>query len=64
MALPACEAWIVQVPGWASVAVVPEIVQIAGVSEVKLTGRTEVAIAVSVNGVPCNWLAGSLKVMV
>ncbi len=36
----------------------------AGVNEVKLTGRAEVAVAVRASGVPCNWLAGSLKVIV
>jgi hypothetical protein len=65
VALPDCEAWMVQVPACSSVAVLPETLQRVGMSDVKLTGRPEVAVAVSVRIVPCRSELGSaLKVMV
>ena len=65
VALPDCEAWMVQVPGWARVAVLPDTVQMDKVSDVKLTGNLELAVAERVSEVPWIWLAGSLvKVMV
>jgi hypothetical protein len=45
--LPACEAVIEQVPAAMNVAVVPLTVHICGVSEVKVTGSPELAVAVS-----------------
>ena len=46
---------MVQVPGASSVAVEAETVQMAGVVEVKLTGRPELAVAV--NAIPTDVLA-------
>jgi len=50
MPLPACVAWTVQVPTAASVTVVPDSVQAAGVMEAKLTVKPEDAVAFTVNG--------------
>jgi hypothetical protein len=52
VALPACEAVIEHVPAVRKVAVGPEIAQTAGVVEVKLTVKFEVADATRVSGVP------------
>jgi hypothetical protein len=38
---------VVQIPAASSEAVVPEVVQMAGVAEVKLTGSPESAVAVN-----------------
>lgn len=54
---------MVQVPAETRVAVLPETVQIAGVSDVKLTGKPEVALAVRVRGVPCRAVPGKVKVI-
>jgi hypothetical protein len=43
---------MVHMPAATKVAVEPEAVQTLVVTEVKLTGRPELAVAVSVNGVP------------
>ena len=65
VALPDCEAWMVQVPGWARVAVLPDTVQMDKVRDVKVTGKFEVAVAERVSEVPWIWLAGNLvKLMV
>ena len=50
MALPACVAWIVQVPAAASVTVDPATVQTVGVVDAKLTERPEVAVALTAKG--------------
>src|ERR1019366_10061803 len=44
---PACETWMVQVPAATSFAVASETVHTAGVEEAKMTGRPEVALALS-----------------
>ena len=62
--MPACVAWMVQVPEAMNVAVVPETVQTLVVVEVKLTVRPELAVAESVSGVPTVWAPGLAKVMV
>ena len=65
MALPAWLALMVQVPAANSVRVLPLTVHMPVVVEVKLTGRFELATAVSGGGVmPKVWLPGELKVMV
>ena len=60
---PGCEATIVQVLAETKVTVVPLTVHTAVVVEVRLTGRLELAVAVSVSGVPTTWVPGLLKVM-
>jgi hypothetical protein len=63
--LPDCEAWIVQVPGCARVAALPNTLQMDGVSDAKVTGNLELAVAERVSEVPWSWLAGNrVKVMV
>ena len=47
--LPACDAWIVQVPGATMVTVFPPVVQTLVVSEAKVTGSPDVAVAESAN---------------
>jgi len=54
----------VQVPAVRNVAVVLEIVQTLVVVEVKVTVKPEVAVAVSISGVPTNCAPGLLKVIV
>jgi hypothetical protein len=54
----------VQVPAVRRVAVVLETVQTLGVVEVKVTARPEVAVALSVSGVPLIWVGMAPKVMV
>lgn len=65
-ALPACEATTMQSPWASSVNVVPVTVHTVGVVLAKVTGRPELALAVSAPGsVPKVWLtAGPVKVMV
>ena len=63
--MPACDAWIVQVPTLTIVTVEPLTVQTDGVSDVKLTASPEDAVALSVNGdVPQGLLPSAPKVMV
>ncbi len=62
--MPGCEAVMLQVPAPINVAMEPETVQTAGVVEAKLTARFEVALAVSVRGVPTVWAAIALNVIV
>ena len=50
MALPPCAARIVQVPVVTKVTVVPETVHTGGVSDEKLTGNPDDAVALTVNG--------------
>jgi len=65
LALPACVAWMVQVPAAASVTVAPDVVHTAEVVEAKLTARPEEAVALTVNGAEPNALFESApKVMV
>jgi len=64
VALPGCEAQMVQVPVLLRVATVPETVHTSGVTEVKLTGIWELAVATKLSGVPCNCAPMGLKVMV
>jgi hypothetical protein len=52
--LPACVAWIVQVPVASRVTVVPETPHILVVCELKLTVRPELAVALTVNGAEPN----------
>ena len=49
-ALPACVAWIVQVPVATSATVEPDTVQTGVVCELKLTGRPDEADALTENG--------------
>ena len=51
LALPACVAWIVQVPAATSVTVEPDTVQTSVVCELKLTGKPDEADALTENGV-------------
>jgi hypothetical protein len=63
--LPACVAWMVQVPTATRVTVETETVQMLDVSEAKLTGRPEEALAETVNGALPSVLFESVpKVMV
>ena len=48
--LPACVAWIVQVPAASSVTVVPDTEQTVEVVEAKCTVSPEEAVALTVNG--------------
>ena len=51
MALPACVAWMVQVPTATMVTFAPEVVQMPVVVEAKLTGRLDEAVALTAKGV-------------
>ena len=51
MALPACVAWMVQVPDAAIVTFAPEVVQMLVVVEAKLTDRLDEAVALTAKGV-------------
>ena len=63
--MPGCEAWIVHVPAFSSVAEEPDTEHTDGVSEVKLTARPDVAVADRVKLEPCSAEPGSdLKVIV
>ena len=63
--LPACVAWILQVPAATSVTVVPETVHTGAVCELKLTARPELAVAPTVNGgVPSARFESAPKVMI
>jgi hypothetical protein len=62
--LPAWFALIVQVPAIRNVAVVFETVQTLVVADVNATAKPEVAVAVSVSGVPTICVPGLLKLMV
>jgi hypothetical protein len=64
VSLPACEAWIVHVPGVTKVAVVPLVVQTPVVSEANVTVKPELAVADSGRGVPTVCVAGALNVIV
>src|ERR1039457_1046801 len=65
LGLPACVAWIVQVPTETSVTVAPDTVQTDVVCELKLTGKPELALALTANGaVPKTWFERAPKVMV
>ena len=64
VALPACVAWMVQAPAAINVAVVPLTVHTPVVCELKLTGRPELAVATSINGVPTVCMPGFAKVIV
>ena len=48
--LPAWLAWMVHLPPATSVTVLPETMQTDGVVDAKLTGRPELAVALTVNG--------------
>src|SRR5579863_5693628 len=63
-ALPACVAWIVQVPASRKVAVVPLTVQTLVVCDAKPTVNPELAVADSVSGVPTVCVLGLVKVIV
>lgn len=65
LALPACIAWMVQVPVATSVTVAPDTVQTVVVVEAKLTARPDEAIALTLNGdAPSERLGRAPKVMV
>ena len=65
MVLPACVAWIVQVPTATSVTVDPDTVQMVEVVEAKLTARPDDAVALTVSGaVPNTSFESAPKVMV
>ena len=59
LAFPAWEARIVQMPLLMLNAKVPETVQTAGVSDAKLTGSPDDAVAESAVGGPCNGTSAS-----
>ena len=61
--MPACVAWMVQVPAATNVAVAPPTVQTLAVVEAKLTARPELAVALSASGVPTVCAPGLAKVM-
>ena len=54
--MPLWVAVIVQLPAAMSEAVVPDTVQMLVVEELKVTGKPELAEAISVIGVPTVWL--------
>src|ERR1017187_1639306 len=54
MLLPACVAWMVQVPTATGVTVAPDAVQTLVVCELKLSGKPEEAVALGVNGTLMN----------
>ncbi len=62
--LPACVAWMVQVPADRNVAVEPLTVQTLVVVEANDTDNPELAVAESISGVPTLCAPGLLKVMV
>jgi hypothetical protein len=62
--LPACVAWIVQVPAEISVTVAPDTVQTGVVCELKLTARPEDAVALTVGVVPKGWFESAPNVTV
>jgi hypothetical protein len=62
--LPACDARMVQVPGVTIVAAAPETVHTLEVREAKLTGRPELAEAVSATDAPTDCAGMGLKAMV
>ena len=65
MVLPACVAWMVQVPKLTRVTVAPDTVHTVVVSEPKLAGKPEVAVALSAGGVePSAWLPSGPNVIV
>ena len=64
VALPACEAVIVQLPPAMNEAVVPATIQTLIVEEAKLTARPELAFAERLSGVPTVWLEMAGKVIV
>ena len=65
MVLPACVAWMMQVPPETSVTVATDTVQTAVVCELKLTVRPEDAVALTVNGaVPKTRFESAPKLMV
>ena len=64
LVLPACVAWMVQVPAATKVTVAPDTVQTGTVIDAKLTGRKDDAVAETVNGaVPSAMFASAPKVM-
>ena len=62
--MPPCEAVMPQVPAATKVAVVPDTVQMLVVVEAKVTPNPELAVALSVSGVPTVCVAGAANVMV
>ena len=65
LASPAWDAWMVQVPAATIVTVLPLTVQTVAVSDEKLTGNPDEAVALSVNGGASTVLLPSVaKVMV
>lgn len=65
LALPAWFAAMVQTPAASKTALVPDTVQIAGDSDVNVTGRPDVAVAINgigVDEIPCG--PGAVKLMV
>src|ERR1035437_5946676 len=62
---PACVAWIVQVPPATRGTVEPDTVQTGAVSELKLTGRPDVAVTLAANGAaPMGCAQSAAKLMV
>lgn len=60
--MPAWVASIVHVPALTKVTVEPDIVQFIGICEVKLTGRPDEAVALTVKGeAPYTWSASGPK---
>lgn len=64
VAVPNCEATMLQVPAASNVADVPLTVHTVGVVELYVIGNPEVALAVNVIDAPTAWLAIGLKMMV
>ena len=65
LALPVWFAAMVQTPAASKTALVPDTVQIAGDSDVNVTGRPDVAVAINgigVGEIPCG--TGAVKLMV
>ena len=63
MGLPVWLAWMVQVPAISNEAFGPETLQIAGVVDAKLTGRPELAVAVSARIELADWTGICSKMM-
>lgn len=62
--MPACEAVMVQLPKAIKEAMLPETVQTLAGEDAKLTGKPELAEALSVSVVPAVWFGMGLNVMV
>ena len=63
-ASPGCAALMVHLPAATNVTVFPNTVHTVVGAEVKLTGRSELAVALIVNGGPSGWFDSAPKAIV